>query len=113
MTQNSNVAVPYRRSEVQHSHASASRQPSAQRNVHAFTAPCRALFGLATFFTCGVYYRVLDCLSWKLGLLPTLLKETIYMCRKLGEACVLIYLCVRVDILCFLNELRTLHTLRD
>ncbi|CAH2000657.1 unnamed protein product [Acanthoscelides obtectus] len=55
MTQNSNVAVPYRRSEVQHSHASVSRPPSAQRNVHAFTAPCRALFGLATFFLVVVF----------------------------------------------------------
>ncbi|CAH1958137.1 unnamed protein product [Acanthoscelides obtectus] len=32
-------AVPYRHSEVQHSHASVSRQQSAQRNVDAFTAP--------------------------------------------------------------------------
>ncbi|CAH1966799.1 unnamed protein product [Acanthoscelides obtectus] len=52
-----------RRSEVQQSHASLSRQPSAQRNVYAFTAPCRALFGLPTFFSGGVHYRVLDCLS--------------------------------------------------
>ncbi|CAH1984194.1 unnamed protein product [Acanthoscelides obtectus] len=34
---------------------------------------------LSYFFNSGVHYRVLDCLSRKLGLLPTILKKIGYM----------------------------------
>ncbi|CAH2000898.1 unnamed protein product [Acanthoscelides obtectus] len=54
-------AVPYRRSEVQHSHGSVSRQPSAQRNVYAFSVSFYSVELL--LFSSDVHYRVLDCLS--------------------------------------------------
>ncbi|CAH1981634.1 unnamed protein product [Acanthoscelides obtectus] len=57
------AVLPGRSVSPQRGTAHVSRQPSARRSVYAFTAPCRALLVFASFFSGGVHYRALDCLS--------------------------------------------------